>query len=97
MEIPPVQKFNWGFQQGIAYANANKGTKITLAADNNFSRLFAVGFSILLISQIFVNIGMSIGLLPIIGIPLPLVSYGGGGLILVFLTLGILQNIRLNP
>ncbi len=34
MEIPPVQKFNWGFQQGIAYANANKGTNITLDAEN---------------------------------------------------------------
>ena len=71
--------------------------KIALSAGNNFSRLFAVGFNIILISQIFINIGMSIGLLPIIGIPLPLVSYGGGGLILTFLGLGILQNIKINP
>lgn len=34
MEIPPVQKFNWGFQQGIAYANKNLGTKINLKAEN---------------------------------------------------------------
>lgn len=34
MEIPPVQKFNWGFQQGIAYANANLGTDIMLKAEN---------------------------------------------------------------
>lgn len=34
MEIPPVQKFNWGFQQGVAYANANLGTKIVLKAQN---------------------------------------------------------------
>ncbi len=34
MEIPPVQKFNWGFQQGIAYANKNLGTKITIKAEN---------------------------------------------------------------
>ena len=34
MEIPPVQKFNWGFQQGVAYANANLGTKITIKAEN---------------------------------------------------------------
>jgi len=71
--------------------------KIAFSATNNFPRLFAVGFSALLISQIFINIGMNIGLLPIIGIPLPLVSYGGGGLILIFLSLGILQNIKLNP
>ncbi len=34
MEIPPVQKFNWGFQQGISYANKNLGTKIVLKAEN---------------------------------------------------------------
>ena len=34
MEIPPVQKFNWGFQQGVAYANKNLGTKIALDAEN---------------------------------------------------------------
>jgi basic membrane protein A and related proteins len=34
MEIPPVQKFNWGFQQGVAYANKNLGTKITQTAEN---------------------------------------------------------------
>jgi basic membrane protein A len=34
MEIPPVQKFNWGFQQGLAYANANLGTNVTIKADN---------------------------------------------------------------
>ena len=34
MEIPPVQKFNWGFQQGIAYANANNGTNVTMNPDN---------------------------------------------------------------
>jgi basic membrane protein A and related proteins len=34
MEIPPVQKFNWGFQQGLAYANENLGTNVTMKADN---------------------------------------------------------------
>jgi len=34
MEIPPVQKFNWGFQQGVAYANANLGTSMNISAEN---------------------------------------------------------------
>ncbi len=34
MEIPPVQKFNWGFQQGVAYANANLGTEVAIEAEN---------------------------------------------------------------
>jgi rod shape determining protein RodA len=69
-------------------------SKIALLAQTNFARIFASGFSILLISQIFINIGMNIGLLPIIGIPLPLVSYGGSNLIATFLGLGILQSIK---
>lgn len=67
---------------------------ITISSQSNFPRLFASGFSILLISQIFINIGMNIGILPIIGIPLPLVSYGGSSLILTFIALGLLQNIK---
>lgn len=68
--------------------------KITITSQTNFPRLFALGFSILLVSQIFINIGMNIGILPIIGISLPLISYGGSGLISTFLALGILQSIK---
>jgi rod shape determining protein RodA len=69
-------------------------SKIALLAQTNFGRLFASGFVILLISQIFIHIGMNLGLLPIIGIPLPLISYGGSSLIATFLGLGILQSLR---
>jgi rod shape determining protein RodA len=67
--------------------------KIAILTKTNFSRLFALGFIILLIVQIFIHIGMNLGLLPIIGLSLPLVSYGGSGLIAVFFGLGILQSI----
>lgn len=68
--------------------------KIAIDSQSNFSRLFASGFSILLISQIFIHIGMNLGILPIIGIPLPLISYGGSSLIATFIGLGILQSIK---
>jgi len=68
--------------------------KIAIETDNNFSRLFASGFAILLVCQVFINLGMNIGILPIIGIPLPFISYGGSNLIANFLTLGILQSIK---
>jgi len=68
--------------------------KIAILSQTNFPRLFAAGLSILLASQIFINIGMNIGILPIIGIPLPLVSYGGSSLISIFLALGILESIK---
>lgn len=70
--------------------------KIALSSQTNFSRLFAAGFSIILISQLFIHIGMNIGLLPIIGIPLPLISYGGSSLISIFIALGILQSIKIH-
>ncbi|MDD5144691.1 MAG: FtsW/RodA/SpoVE family cell cycle protein [Candidatus Pacebacteria bacterium] len=70
--------------------------KILLSCQNNFSRLFATGFAIILIVQIFINIGMNLGLMPIIGISLPFVSYGGSGLIAVFCALGILQSIKMS-
>lgn len=63
---------------------------------SNFAKLFCLGFVFLLISRTFVNIGMSLGLLPIVGIPLPFVSYGGSELLALFLGLGLLQSIRVH-
>lgn len=68
--------------------------RIAILSQTNFPRLFASGFSILLVSQIFINIGMNVGILPIIGIPLPLVSYGGSSLVSTFVALGLLQSIK---
>jgi rod shape determining protein RodA len=68
--------------------------KIAFTTTSNFSRLFATGFAILIFSQIFINIGMNLGILPIIGIPLPLISYGGSSLIIIYIGLGIIQSIK---
>ena len=67
--------------------------KIALRAPNNFARLFCVGFSIILIFHILVNIGMNLGVLPIAGISLPFVSYGGSNLLINFVMLGMVQSI----
>lgn len=61
---------------------------------NNFSRLFAAGFSIMLLFQIVINIGMNMGIAPVVGIPLPFLSYGGSATIMNFLGLGILQSMK---
>lgn len=68
--------------------------KIAIESQTNFPRLFASGFAIVLIVQFFINIGMNLSMLPVVGIYLPLVSYGGSGLIGTFLGLGILQSIK---
>ena len=64
-------------------------------AQNNFARLAAVGFAIMIFSQATINIGMNLGLFPVTGIPLPLVSYGGSSIIMLFITLGFLQSIQM--
>lgn len=69
--------------------------KIGVESQSNFPRLFAYGFAIYLMIQFFMNIGMNAVILPVVGIALPFVSYGGGGLIFNFIGLGILQSIRI--
>ena len=68
--------------------------KIAIDSQYNFPRLFASGIAIILIVQFFINIGMNISLLPVVGIYLPFISYGGSGLIFNFIALGILQSIK---
>ena len=68
--------------------------KIGLESTDNFSRLFATGLATIIIIQVFINIGMNLGLLPIIGLSLPLVSYGGSSLIFTYIGLGILFSIK---
>jgi len=65
-----------------------------VAADTN-GRLLAGGILAMVMFQTFVNIGMNLGLMPVTGIPLPLVSYGGSSLITTLASLGILQSILL--
>lgn len=68
--------------------------KIALNASNNFSRLCASGLAVMIFIQLVVNTGMNMAIMPVTGLTLPLVSYGGSSLISIFLGLGILQNIK---
>jgi len=67
--------------------------KLAMISQDNFSRLFCGAFAVSLFLQISINIGMNLGLLPVVGIPLPFLSYGGSNLVINYLCLGILQNI----
>jgi len=69
--------------------------RIAIFSKTNFSRFFTSGLAAILMSQFFIHVGMNLGILPIIGIPLPLVSYGGSSLIMIFIALGILQGIKI--
>ena len=70
--------------------------RIAILAESNFPRLFASGLVLILIPQVFIHIGMNLGISPIIGLALPLVSYGGSGLIATFIGLGILQSLKIH-
>ena len=63
-------------------------------AKNLFGALIAGGIVAMLMFQVFVNVGMTIGIMPITGVPLPLMSYGGSSVIVTFLALGLLQSIH---
>ncbi len=67
--------------------------RIAQLASDNFGYLVSVGLLIMLFVQTFINIGMNIGIVPVTGIPLPFLSYGGSSLISVFAAIGILINI----
>jgi len=71
------------------------GFSIAYRSRDRLGALVATGVVTMLAAQIFLNIGMTIGLVPIIGLPLPLMSYGGSSLVMTFLCLGLLMNVRM--
>lgn len=88
----------WGFF-GCAilfflyYLLLRQGLKIAQRTQDHFGRLLAYGITLLLGIQVFINISMNLGLAPVVGLPLPLMSYGGSSMIVTFIALGILVNI----
>lgn len=66
---------------------------IAYTAKDNFGSLIAIGVLSMLIFQVFVNIGMNIGLAPVTGIPLPLLSYGRSALLSNFIALGLVESV----
>lgn len=69
--------------------------RIAMLSKDLFGTLLAVGIGMMFAFQVFVNIGMTIGIMPITGIPLPFVSYGGSSLITNYVAVGLLMNIHM--
>ncbi|MCD8542374.1 MAG: FtsW/RodA/SpoVE family cell cycle protein, partial [Gammaproteobacteria bacterium] len=67
---------------------------ITLHAQDSFSRLLAGSLSFMFFLSFFINIGMVSGILPVVGVPLPLISYGGTSLVTILASFGILMSIQ---
>jgi rod shape determining protein RodA len=70
-----------------------RALRILTMSKNFYGALVAGGITAMLMFQVFVNVGMTIGIMPITGIPLPLMSYGGSSVITTLLAIGLLQSI----
>jgi rod shape determining protein RodA len=71
-----------------------RGLVISSKAQNTFTRLLAGSITLTFFTYVFVNIGMVSGILPVVGVPLPFISYGGTSLVTILLGFGILMSIH---
>ena len=78
----------------LYFALIVRGMMIAYGAGNLFGRLVAGALTLTLFTYAFVNMGMVSGILPVVGVPLPFVSYGGTALVTILISLGILMGIN---
>ena len=71
-----------------------RALRILTMSKNFYGALVAGGITAMLMFQVFVNVGMTIGIMPITGIPLPLMSYGGSSVLTTLMAIGLLQSIH---
>jgi len=79
---------------GISLYIVGRGLYISSQGQDTFSRLLAAGLSLTFFFSFFVNVGMVIGILPVVGLPLPLVSYGGSSVITLMAGFGIIMSLH---
>ncbi len=72
------------------------GVRLGYTAKNRFGSMIAISISALFAVHVFVNIGMSVGLMPVMGIPLPFLSYGGSSLCSYMIMIGLMMNVYAN-
>ena len=69
-----------------------RALRILTLSKNLYGSMIAGGIAAMLMFQVFVNVGMTVGIMPITGIPLPLMSYGGSSVLVTFMAIGLLQS-----
>lgn len=82
-----------GFVLSLYALLAWRAVRIITVAKNLLGALIAGGILAMFLTQVFVNVGMNVGIMPITGIPLPLMTYGGSSVLSTFLAIGLLQSI----
>ena len=72
-----------------------RGMRIAVRAEDLFGTLVATGIVCWFTFQAFENIGMALGIMPVTGVPLPFVSYGGSSMFATMMGVGLLQNVHM--
>lgn len=90
----------WGFIGSVVLLTLYtlivlRGFETALYAKDDFGFLLATGISVMFLIYLSVNVGMAMGLMPVVGVPLPFFSYGGTALVTNFIGIGLLNNIRM--
>ena len=78
---------------GLYFFIIQQGLRIAERTSDHYGKLLALGITLMLGVQAFLNIAMNMGMAPVVGLPLPLMSYGGSSVIVTFIALGILANV----
>jgi rod shape determining protein RodA len=77
----------------LFFVLVKKALVIASQTSDMYGRCIATGIGVMLAMQVIINIGMTIGLMPVVGIPLPLMSYGGSSLLSTMIAIGLLLNV----
>ncbi|MFQ5881067.1 MAG: rod shape-determining protein RodA [Candidatus Methylomirabilales bacterium] len=90
----------WGFVGCLFilflfYLLIARGLQIASEAKDLFGALMAFGIMAMIMLQVLVNIGMVMGIMPVVGFPLPFLSYGGSSLLVTFISVGLVINVRM--
>ena len=83
------------FLLGLCAVLLWRGFRTALMSRDSFGTLLAAGITVMWAFQVFVNVGMTVGIMPITGIPLPFVSYGGTSLLVNFISAGLVLNVHM--
>ena len=81
--------------QDLSLQSIITGVKISARARDKLGAILALGFISIIFWHVFINIGMVIGIMPVVGVTLPLMSYGGSSLVTTLIAIGLLQNIAI--
>ncbi len=70
-----------------------RALRIATLSKNLYGSMIAAGIAVMLLFQVFVNVGMNLGVMPVTGMPLPLMTYGGSSVLVTFMAVGLLQSV----